>query len=494
MSVIRLFFPAGWFYLLCAVMSRGVNLLTLLAFSAQRYSQKTALIDQGMKISYQELYRDSLALKCMLNERYQIKKGKRVALIGRNSKEMVKSIFAVSGTGADLYLLHADAGEALLHQFIHEHAFDLVLYDSSILKVDRGQSLALSGVQDLMMKSDIHKKSPRSSAGRIILLTGGTTGKPKQITHQPSVVNFLPPFFTMIKRLKLFDYKTAYIPTPLYHGYGFAILLLFIALGKKIVISGKFHAREACKLIEKYKVDFIPVVPLMIDRMIKEEVASLRSLRCIASGSAELRPELAEEVVSRLGPVLYNLYGTSEAGLNLIATPADLKYSSKTVGRTIPGSNIKVVNENQDEVLPGESGQLLIINNWSMKSADEWIETGDIGYVDHNGYYYLQGRKDDMIVSGGINVYPAELKDILQRHPSILESEVMGMADDEYGQRLAAWVILKQDKDETEQKLMEWIRTKAARYQVPKEIKIIHAFPYTPIGKVDRAALKKIIP
>ena len=162
----------------------------------------------------------------------------------------------------------------------------------------------------------------------------------------------------MVQRLKLVQYKNGYIATPLYHGYGIAILFLFITLGKKVVVSEKFHSEKACELIRKHQVEIITVVPLMIHKMLKENVADLRSLHCIASGGAVLSPNLVEEVKGTVGNVLYNLYGTSETGLNIIATPNDLTYSTRTIGKSIKGVKLKIVNPLQEKVEKTTIGQV----------------------------------------------------------------------------------------------------------------------------------------
>jgi acyl-CoA synthetase (AMP-forming)/AMP-acid ligase II len=324
-----------------------------------------------------------------------------------------------------------------------------------------------------------------------VLLTGGTTGNAKEAAHKPSLFNYLDPFVAFLARLKILTYHTAYIATPIYHGYGMAVLLLFCAVGKKVVIHSGFDAQQACRLIRERQVEVVTVVPLMLHKMIETNADDLKSLACIASGGAELNPKLVKETLSRLGEVLYNLYGTSEAGLNIIATPQDLSYSAHTIGSKIKGVRLKIVDDHKREVEVGRVGQFCIKNRWSMRNgAAAWIETGDLGYRDEKGYYYLCGRADSMIVSAGENVYPLEVEQVLLTHPQVEDAAVIGIQDEHFGQRLKALVVLVPQAETTKEELLKWLRSRLARFQMPKEIIFVDHLPYTQLGKLDKKLLK----
>ncbi len=283
---------------------------------------------------------------------------------------------------------------------------------------------------------------PRTSSSKLTLFTSGTTGVPKKAVHKPTLLNYLNPFISFINRLKVLNYNTAYIATPIYHGYGIALLLLFIPLGKKVIIRRKFDAEEACHLIREHQVEIVTVVPTMLQRMLDMNKANLQTLRCIASGGAKLNSKLIEETFDSLGNVLYNLYGTTEAGLNFIATPQDLTYSTSTIGKAIKGMHLKVLDRNMNEVKVGKVGQFCIKNDWSMRNKKKaWIQTGDLGYRDELGFYFLSGRMDDMVISGGVNVYPIEVEQMLMKHPAIVDVAVTGIDDEEFGQRLKAYIL-----------------------------------------------------
>lgn len=488
---IRLLSPAGIFRFLAAVYKNGINLMTLLQIARQTYGSKIALVDENETISYDQLFSQSEKLSLLLFEKYQLKNGHKVGLLCKNHASLVRALFAVSRLGADLYLLNSEMSKKQLTQLLGQHDFELLIYDADLgpLLEKYHKNKLLSDYDNLPDQEKV--KLPRISLGKLILLTGGTTGKSKEAPHKPSIFNYLNPILGLLTRLNLLQYNTAYIATPIYHGYGVGVLLLFLAIGKKVVISSRFDAERACQLIRLHQVEVVTVVPLMIHKMLQHNPDDLRTLACIASGGAELNPKLTARVFNQLGDVLYNLYGTSEAGLNIIATPEDLKYSPKTVGRKISGVQLKVLDRDKQQVETGTIGQFCIKNTWSMKnSRDAWIGTGDLGYQDEKGYYFLCGRIDDMIVSGGENVYPLELERELVQHPKIEEAAVVGMDDEMFGQRLKAFVLLADRAGLSVEEIYNWLRPRVARFQIPKEIVIVDHLPYTPVGKLDRKQLK----
>jgi acyl-CoA synthetase (AMP-forming)/AMP-acid ligase II len=232
-------------------------------------------------------------------------------------------------------------------------------------------------------------------------------------------------------------------------------------------------------------VDIITVVPLMVKKMLKVKGADLSTLSCIASGGAILHSSLAIEISRKLGDVLYNLYGTTETGLNIIATPQDLMDAPQTLGRKIDGVQLGIVDQYKEEVEVGAVGEI------SLKTKSGWIGTGDLAYQDRNGLVFLNGRKDDMIISAGENVYPLEVEQLLITHPQVEEAAVVGVHDEDFGQRLKAFVVPVEGADLTEEKLTQWLKARVARFQVPKEIAFMDSMPYTPVGKMDKKRLRE---
>lgn len=484
--------PKGIFHLTASFLHNGLNVMALLNFAARGYPQHIAMVDDRETLTYQQLFSQSQQLAHTFHETYQLEKGLKVGFLCRNHASFVKAIFAASRLGASLYMLNTGMSRSQIKQALEQHRFDLLIYDEEFEPALEGSSVSMkllsyhTNLPAINRMPSVHIRTLKKVSGsKIMLLTGGTTGKPKEVEHKQSLSRYLSPFLGLLNRIKLLDYHTAYIGTPIYHGYGVAILFSFMALGKKVVVSDTFDAERACTLIRKHKVDIITVVPLMVKRMLKVKGADLSSLSCIASGGAILHASLAIEVSSKLGDVLYNLYGTTETGLNIIATSQDLKAAPQTLGRIIDGVQLGIVDQQKKKVEVGVVGEL------SLKSKNGWIGTGDLAYQDGNGLIFLNGRKDDMIISGGENVYPIEVEQVLITHPQVEEAAVVGVHDEDFGQRLKAFVVPVEGADLTEERLTHWLRTRVARFQVPKEIAFMDSMPYTPVGKMDKKRLRE---
>lgn len=315
LAKIKVLSPFGLYRLLGSIRQYGINVMALLSFAARTYGHKAALVDGNQALSYQQLLSQSEKLAMLLKERYKLGSRQKVGLYCRNHVSFITTIFAVSRLGADLYLLNADMSSSQFNNLAARYDFDFLIYDGELGSCleqsgfSKGKLLSyhylpsISGLLNTNVQEKI--KLHRTSRSRIVILTGGTTGNFKIAAHQPSVFNYLNPYLTLITRLNLLRYPTAYIATPIYHGYGVAVLLMFISMGKKILIHPKFDAAIACRLIREHHVEVVTVVPLMVDKMLRQSTEDLQSLACIMSGSAGLNPKLVVETMSQLGDVLY---------------------------------------------------------------------------------------------------------------------------------------------------------------------------------------------
>jgi fatty-acyl-CoA synthase len=482
--------PLGLYRLITAISRCGIGLMTLLFFAGRTYGNHVAIVDDKEELTYKQLFEQSNLIAGHLFRDYGLKQGQKVGFLCRNHASMVKAIFAVSRLGADIYLLNTELSKGQIQNVINHHQFDLIVYDQEF-QFEQSKGKIMSYHERLPSIHNLHQteanvKLKRTSRSRIILLTGGTTGPSKEVVHQPSLFYYLHPFLGLLTRLKLLQYKASYIATPIFHGYGVAVLLLFVALGKKVIVTQRFQAGKAGQIIRDYQVEVITVVPIMIRKLLHDDVDALKTLKCIASGSAELQPKLVEEIQGKLGDVLYNLYGTSEGGLTTIATPGDLRYSPKTIGKKINGLRLEILDNDKHPVNAGEVGQFCI----EAGRKGKWVETGDLGYQDDKGYYFLKGRTDDMVVSGGVNVYPIDLEQLLALHPKIDDVAVVGIRDEEFGQRLKVYIQCAKGAAVTEEEIYDWLRPQIARFQTPKEMVFVDRVPYTAVGKPDKKRLK----
>lgn len=492
---IGLISPKGFVQLLSAFASEGTNLMALLKFAVRRNPKQIAVVDEREEITYENLYSQSQNLAQHLQNNLNLSNGKKAAFLCRNNVGLIYALCAASRIGARIFLLNPEMSAEQFSALIERHKFDFLFYDrevESLISSDnnkwKNKSFIVNSAENLSNESQT--KIKRSFSGEIIVLTGGTTGIPKTARRKASVLKFLNPFFALLTQLDLDEYKSVYVATPAYHGFGISAIIIAIILGMKMFFLTRFDAEKACELIERNKIETVTVVPLMLQRMLNFDALKLASLQRIISGGAALNPALAEETFEKLGDKLFNLYGTSEAGFSVIATPEDLRKSPETIGRKIGGVDLKVFDENEREVATGTIGKICIKSSWAVKSDKNWIETGDLGFQDENGFLFLRGRNDEMIVSGGENVYPIELENILVKHPDIQQTAVIGVSDEEFGQRLKAFIVSKPETNLTENELKKWLETRVARFQMPKKIDFLDALPQTAIGKINKRKLK----
>lgn len=491
---IGLLTPIGFTRLLSAFASEGTNLLALLNFAARKFPNRTAIADEKESVDYKDLFQQSKNLACRLQTDFQLRSGQKTAFLCRNRAGLVRALCAVSRVGSRIFLLNPEMTGEQFSALIERHEFDFLFYDSEAENLIRNaglknKSLAINDADELS-KKDFQTKIERAFSGEIVVLTGGTTGVPKTARRKSSVFKFLNPFFALLTKLDLDKYQTVYVATPAYHGFGISAIIIAMILGMKMFFLSRFDTEKACEIIEKNRIETVTVVPLMLQRMLSFDARKLRSLQRIISGGAALNPALVEETFEKLGDKIFNLYGTSEAGFSVIATPEDLRKSPETIGRKIGGVNLKILDENDRETANGTIGKISIKSAWSIKSDKNRIETGDLGFQDENGLIFLRGRNDEMIVSGGENVYPIELENILAKHPNVQQTAVVGIADEEFGQRLKAFVVLKDDSKTSETEIKKWLETRVARFQMPAKIEFIDELPQTAIGKIDKRKLR----
>lgn len=457
------------------------------------YPNKTALILDKVKYSYCNLYKLTLNLASNLAHIYDLQHGDRVAMIARNSIESAVALFALSRVGVNVYLLNPEMSDSQFKSLFEQRSFKFIVYDNDQLNriykhIKTKQSIAISGSKnesiESLSKCKAVKRINKRKGGNIIVLTGGTTGNFKSASRKQSISNFLNPLVALIEEIQLHLFKSVYIPTPIYHGYGLATLIVAVLLGKEIYFTRRFKGKEACELIEKHQIEVVTLVPVMLKRILNEKPSSLKSLKRILSGGATLDHRLITSSFQTLGPILYNLYGTTEVGFCILGTPLNLSSNPTTVGKPIKGVKVRIESGKRPGVLE-------IKCDWAMKSAkNKWISTGDLATIDSTGIITLKGRTDDMIISGGENVYPKDLENILSLHEQIDMVAVTGTKDPEFGQRLKAFVSMKPYEETNQDQLKEWLRPRIARYQMPVAIEFLEELPLTSIGKVNKKMLK----
>jgi len=428
-------------------------------------------------MNYSELYQYACRLAYLMYSDYNLRQGDTVAMLCRNHTVSLLLLPALSRLGVNVLLLNTDLGTEKIEELLNRNSCKLLVYDKE--RKD-GRSTITSPYpaidtdilyEKLFAKNEdnVFYLPPIFHGPAITVMTGGTSGHYTEATRHPSVTQFLPPFLALLRDVGIGDYNSVFLALPFYHGFGLATLIVSLLMGKKICLMRHFDASQALKIIRNEEIEVLPLVPVMLARMWQQEGAKekMKSLRCILCGGDHLDRKLVETTHSQLGNVLYNLYGTSEAGFFLLATPDDLsRHSETTLGKPIRGVKCKVVEKDAEGV-----GTLWVRSGWAMTGRnDQWQSTGDLVIQDTEGYYFHRGRRDGLVVCGGENVWPDNVMRALSLHPAIVASHVYAVPHPEFGNVLNARIELRKDASLTTAEIIEWLRPRISRAEMPHEI------------------------
>jgi acyl-CoA synthetase (AMP-forming)/AMP-acid ligase II len=290
----------------------------------------------------------------------------------------------------------------------------------------------------------------------------------------------------------------------MFHAWGFSQLVFSAMMACTVVTRRKFDPEVTLELIDRHHATGLCVVPVMIDRImaLPDDVRkrySCRSLRFATASGSRMRPDVVIKFMDEFGDVIYNNYNATEAGMIATATPEDLRAAPDAAGKPMQGTEIRVLDNQMNEVRTGEVGQIFVrsgtlFDGYTTGRAKDFHEgfmaSGDMGYLDDAGRLFVVGRDDEMIVSGGENVYPIEVEKTLAAHPDVAEAAVLGVDDEQYGQRLAAFVVLEGGASATSESLEQHVREQLANHKVPREIVLLDELPRGNTGKTLRNELR----
>jgi fatty-acyl-CoA synthase len=296
-----------------------------------------------------------------------------------------------------------------------------------------------------------------------------------------------------------------FVAPPFFHGFGFAYLALGLFLGSPVVTRRRFDAEATLTAIDRHRVRSLVAVPVMLQRIMDLPPESRRrhaasSLRAVICGAGALTGELSSAFMDAFGDVVYNLYGSTETGFGAIADPSDLRAAPGTVGRPPLGATVKILDDDGREAPTGHTGRIFVggdlvfegySEGGSKDTVDGLMSTGDLGHQDREGRLFIDGREDEMIVSGGENVFPQEVEEVLAGHGDVADVAVLGVTDEEFGQALKAWVVRQPGRDPSVEALRAHVKANLARYKVPREIAFVSELPRNPTGKVVRSRLEQ---
>ena len=459
----------------------------MLKFSAKYYPERCAVVSDKLRLNYSQLHQHARRLAHLLYTDYNLHKGDAVGVLCRNHVISLLLLPALSRLGVHVRLLNTDLGVQQVEELVRLGKYTLLVYDEEIqekcVALKRLPCTTISAETLFNLVFAAHKKYdialPRIFRGpEITVMTGGTSGNYTEASRRPSVTQFLCPFFALLKDIGIGDYRSVCLALPFYHGFGLATLIVSLLIGKKICLMRHFEADQALKIIHDEGVEVLPIVPVILARIWQQDDAreKLKSLRCIISGGDRLDRKLIEETKRQLGDVLYNLYGTSEAGFVMLATPEELsKHEETTLGRPIRGVRCDIRDKDKDG-----TGTLWICSRWAMTGLNNrWQNTGDRVGCDAEGYYYHRGRADQLIVCGGENACPDNVMRALSLHPAVVASHVFAVPDNEFGNVLNARIELRKDVSLTSDEIIEWLSPRITRAEMPHEI------TFGPIGTLS---------
>jgi fatty-acyl-CoA synthase len=346
-----------------------------------------------------------------------------------------------------------------------------------------------------------------SADAAVVMYTSGTTGKPKGAVRKFQR-EVLAHVLSFMEQTPMAAGDVHLVACPLYHATAFGFTTLTYILGGTVIVLGELRPETFLDAVQRYRVTTTALVPTMIHRLLElgpEKLASydLSSLKVIFSGGAPLSATLARDALDALGDKIYNFYGATETGLVTVAGPADLRASPGTIGRVVPGQELRLLDEEGRDVPEGAVGELYARSEQLVAGyhADDdatrgsmregFFSVGDLARRDARGCLHIEGRKRDMIISGGVNVYPAEVEGVLDAHLAVLESAVVGIADKEWGERVRAYVVLRPGAEVTADELAWFCAERLTKTKVPREIRFVAHLPRNPTGKVLKRELRE---
>lgn len=518
--------PDRYWRMIRAAMREGPTNTVGFTVAAARCPDRLALVDERGSLTWRELDRQIDALASALQARLPVGEAPVVAIMARNHRGFVQALAAANRISADVLLLNTSFAGPALAEVISRETSDrslAVVYDEEFTElVDRalssrsdaqrivawtdGEDPAATTVDGLIAGCRDQRPTPTDHSGRLILLTSGTTGPPKGAARTGGGVGDI---VSILKRTPWRAEETTVIAAPMFHAWGYGQLVLSALMACTIVTRRKFDPEATLELVDRYRATGLSVVPVMFDRIMELPEATLarysgRSLRFAAASGSRMRPDVVTAFMDRFGDVIYNNYNATEAGMIATATPEDLRAAPNTAGTPVVGTEIRILDADLRSLPAGETGTIYVRNanqfdGYTKGSTDKgkqfdqgYMSSGDVGYLDQSGRLFVVGRDDEMIVSGGENIYPIEVEKALATHPAVAEAVVVGVDDQQYGQRLVAFVVANATAPVVADELKSHVRESLANYKVPRSIHLLDQLPRNSTGKVLRRELLRL--
>ncbi|WP_280235119.1 acyl-CoA synthetase [Nocardia cyriacigeorgica] len=486
--------------------------------AAQTRPQSAAIVDEQGELTFGQLDELSNAFARGLAAK-GIGQGDVIAVLARDHRGMVLSLLAAGKLGVRAVLMNTGFAKPQFADVAAREKIKAVLHDSEFFDlmsaipadiprvltwVDEkdGADASIPTIESLSAGRSTETMPAPAKPGGMVILTSGTTGTPKGAPRD-RVSPFMSAQF--LDRVPLPKNGTMVMAAPIFHGTGLSQFTLGLALGNRVIFQQRrFDPELTLANIVKHRADSLVVVPTMLQRMLdlpadvlaKYDMSTLRVI--FAAGSA-IPPDVVVRTDEYFGPVLYNLYGSTECAVITVATPHDMRKAPSTAGRPPAGIRIALYDENRKLITePNVTGTIFIENAHGFRAytdgrtkerVDGMMSSGDVGHFDEDGLLFIDGRDDDMIVSGGENVFPQEVEHLLSNRPDVLEAAVVGVDDREFGKRLRAFVVPGPDSARDVQEIKDYVKQNLARYKVPREVIFLDELPRNATGKLLRKPL-----
>jgi fatty-acyl-CoA synthase len=493
------------------------------ALNARRTPNRAAVVDDDGEFTFKELVDAAHAVANGLLAK-GVKGGDGVAILARNHRWFLIAVYAAARTGARIILLNSEFSGPQIKEVSEREGAKVIIYDDEYTAAVAQAEPALGKLRSLATNPD--KDEPSGSTDEtladliarnstdpapkvtkhssIIILTSGTTGTPKGANR--STPPSLAPIGGILSHVPFRANEVTSLPAPMFHALGFLHATIAMMLGTTLVLRRRFKPATVLADIEKNKATAMVVVPVMLSRILDElektqPKPNLSSLKIVFVSGSQLGAELATRALKDLGPVIYNLYGSTEIAFATIARPKDLSINPATVGPVVKGVKVKILDDNGNELPKGEVGRIFVGNTFPFEGytggggkqiIDGLMSSGDVGYFDEHDLLYVSGRDDEMIVSGGENVFPAEIEDLVSGHPEVVEATALGVDDKEWGARLRCFVVKAEGATIDEDAIKSYVRENLARYKVPREVIFLDELPRNPTGKILKRELREM--
>jgi fatty-acyl-CoA synthase len=483
----------------------GPSLAALYTAAAVRHRTRVAVIDHRGATTFGELDRSSTATAQGLRA-LGLNGGDHLGVLCANHGDFVDVSIAAAKAGLACVYLNTGFAAPQLGEVLRREGVRAVVVDSDLLAVvegsgfdghvvvvdgDAGSHRSIDDVRALASRRPLPPSKPVAP----VLLTSGTTGTPKGARRDRPAG--LASALGVLERIPYQGGDVSVIPTPLFHAWGLAQLTVAASTASTAVLVRRFDVAATLDAVEAHRASVLAVVPVMIQRILAAETEGrdVSSLRIVACSGSALPAAVATAWMDRFGDNLYNLYGSTEVGQATLATPEDLRAAPGTAGRVIPGTVVEVVDERGEALPPGATGLIVVGSDGQFTEytgggtkdrVRGLMSSGDVGYFDDEGRLFVTGRADDMIVSGGENVFPLEVEEVLLSHDDIVDVMVAGVADDEFGQRLAASVVRRPGASIDADGVRAFVASRLARHKVPRDVTFVDEVPRNTTGKLLR--------